>query len=448
MTAPIRILVVDDEFSVRDSLQAWFRDSGYETEVASSGKEALAKMGRQRFDIFLLDIKMAGMDGLELQETVKEHQENPIIIFMTAYASVDTAVRALKQGAFDYVTKPIDPEELERLVRNAAERRLLQKENLSLKVQIEELTPFKDIIGESRPIKEVVELIKNVAPTDTTVLIRGESGTGKELVARAIHAASPRRFMPFVTVNCGALPEGLLESELFGHEQGAFTGAQFRHKGKFELADGGTLFLDEIGDVSLKTQTDLLRVLQEREITRLGGTKPIKVDFRLIAATNCDLEARVAEKSFREDVYYRLNVFPIVLPSLKARSGDIPLLAGYFLQKYARKMNRPIRGISASAMALLSQHSWPGNVRELENAIERAVIFCKGDELLPEHLPLQRSIATEVSSRLPLSEVEKIHIQRVLAETGGNISKSARVLGIDRATLYNKIKRYGLFVRE
>jgi DNA-binding NtrC family response regulator len=448
MTAPIRILVVDDEFSVRDSLQAWFRDSGYETEVASSGKEALAKMGRQRFDIFLLDIKMAGMDGLELQETIKEHQENPIIIFMTAYASVDTAVRALKQGAFDYVTKPIDPEELERLVRNAAERRLLQKENLSLKVQIEELTPFKDIIGESRPIKEVVELIKNVAPTDTTVLIRGESGTGKELVARAIHAASPRRFMPFVTVNCGALPEGLLESELFGHEQGAFTGAQFRHKGKFELADGGTLFLDEIGDVSLKTQTDLLRVLQEREITRLGGTKPIKVDFRLIAATNCDLEARVAEKSFREDVYYRLNVFPIVLPSLKARSGDIPLLAGYFLQKYARKMNRPIRGISASAMALLSQHSWPGNVRELENAIERAVIFCKGDELLPEHLPLQRSIATEVSSGLPLSEVEKIHIQRVLAETGGNISKSARILGIDRATLYNKIKRYGLFVRE
>jgi len=448
MTAPIRILVVDDEFSVRDSLQAWFRDSGYETEVASSGKEALAKMGRQRFDIFLLDIKMAGMDGLELQETIKEHQENPIIIFMTAYASVDTAVRALKQGAFDYVTKPIDPEELERLVRNAAERRLLQKENLSLKVQIEELTPFKDIIGESRPIKEVVELIKNVAPTDTTVLIRGESGTGKELVARAIHAASPRRFMPFVTVNCGALPEGLLESELFGHEQGAFTGAQFRHKGKFELADGGTLFLDEIGDVSLKTQTDLLRVLQEREITRLGGTKPIKVDFRLIAATNCDLEARVAEKSFREDVYYRLNVFPIVLPSLKARSGDIPLLAGYFLQKYARKMNRPIRGISASAMALLSQHSWPGNVRELENAIERAVIFCKGDELLPEHLPLQRSIATEVSSGLPLSEVEKIHIQRVLAETGGNISKSARILGIDRTTLYNKIKRYGLFVRE
>ena len=448
MTTPIRILVVDDEFSVRDSLQAWFRDSGYETEVAASGKEALAKMGRQRFDIFLLDIKMAGMDGLELQETIKEHQENPIIIFMTAYASVDTAVRALKLGAFDYVTKPIDPEELERLVRNAAERRLLQKENLSLKVQIEELTPFKDIIGESQPIQDVVELIKNVAPTDTTVLIRGESGTGKELVARAIHAASPRRFMPFVTVNCGALPEGLLESELFGHEQGAFTGAQFRHKGKFELADGGTLFLDEIGDVSLKTQTDLLRVLQEREITRLGGTKPIKVDFRLIAATNCDLEARVAEKSFREDVYYRLNVFPIVLPSLKARSGDIPMLAGYFLQKYARKMNRPIRGISASAMALLSQHSWPGNVRELENSIERAVIFCKGDELLPEHLPIHRSAASEASSGLPLSEVEKIHIQRVLAETGGNISKSARVLGIDRATLYNKIKRYGLFVRE
>ena len=448
MTTPIRILVVDDEFSVRDSLQAWFRDSGYETEVAASGKEALAKMGRQRFDIFLLDIKMAGMDGLELQETIKEHQENPIIIFMTAYASVDTAVRALKQGAFDYVTKPIDPEELERLVRNAAERRLLQKENLSLKVQLEELTPFKDIIGESQPIQDVVELIKNVAPTDTTVLIRGESGTGKELVARAIHAASPRRFMPFVTVNCGALPEGLLESELFGHEQGAFTGAQFRHKGKFELADGGTLFLDEIGDVSLKTQTDLLRVLQEREITRLGGTKPIKVDFRLIAATNCDLEARVAEKSFREDVYYRLNVFPIVLPSLRARPGDIPMLAGYFLQKYARKMNRPIRGISASAMALLSQHSWPGNVRELENSIERAVIFCKGDELLPEHLPIHRSAASEASSGLPLSEVEKIHIQRVLAETGGNISKSARVLGIDRATLYNKIKRYGLFVRE
>ncbi len=444
MSKPISILIVDDEFSVRDSLQAWFREGGYRVEAASSGKEALGRLAREDFDIYLLDIKMAGMDGLELQQRIRETHPEAVIILMTAYASVETAVQALKQGAFDYITKPFDPDDLEHLIRNAAEKKILEKQNLALKTQLEEVTPFGEVVGESEAMRDVLKLVSTVASSDATVLILGESGTGKELVARAIHSASARRFMPFITVNCGALPEGLLESELFGHERGAFTGAQYRHKGKFELADGGTLFLDEIGDVTLKTQTDLLRVLEEKRITRVGGTRPIPVDFRVVAATNRSLDGMVAEKQFREDLYYRLNVVQIRIPPLRARSADIPDLVRHFTAKFARAMNRPVESVSSQALALLSSMPWPGNVRELKNAVERAVVLCGGKELTADDFAFGRERPAPEMKGLPLWEVEKLHIARVLDEAAWNISQAARTLEIDRATLYSKIRRYEL----
>ncbi len=442
------ILIVDDELIVRDSLKAWFRDEGYGVEVASSAKEALERMARQDFDIFLVDIKMAGMDGLELQQRIRHVKPDATVIIMTAYASVETAVQALKQGAYDYITKPFDPDDLEHLVRNAVERQRLQRENEALKTSLKEVSHFPDILGDSVPMKRVKELIETVAPTEATVLVLGESGTGKELVAKAIHAASLRRFMPLVTVNCGALPEGLLESELFGHERGAFTGAQYRRKGKFELADGGTLFLDEIGDISLKTQTDLLRVLEEKQICRVGGSRMIPVDFRVIAATNKDLSAMVADKSFREDLYYRINVFQIPLPPLRDRMEDLPMLADYFLGRAAQRVGKSVRAVSRPALELLRGHSWPGNVRELQNAIERAIVVTKGEDLQASDFSLETREDHEKGqaerATMPLSEVEKRHIERTLHEQGWNISQCARLLGIDRATLYNKIKRYGL----
>jgi DNA-binding NtrC family response regulator len=442
------ILIVDDELIVRDSLKAWFRDEGYGVEVASSAKEALERMARQDFDIFLVDIKMAGMDGLELQQRIRHVKPDATVIIMTAYASVETAVQALKQGAYDYITKPFDPDDLEHLVRNAVERQRLQRENEALRTSLKEVSHFPDILGDSTPMRRVKELIETVAPTEATVLILGESGTGKELVAKAIHAASLRRFMPLVTVNCGALPEGLLESELFGHERGAFTGAQYRRKGKFELADGGSLFLDEIADISLKTQTDLLRVLEEKQICRVGGSRMIPVDFRVIAATNKDLSAMVADKSFREDLYYRVNVFQIPLPPLRERMEDLPVLADHFVGRAAQRVGKSVRLISRPALELLQNHPWPGNVRELQNAIERALVVTKGEELQASDFSLEvrenKDDKEADRSTIPLSEVEKRHIESALHEHRWNISQCARLLGIDRATLYNKIKRYGL----
>ena len=439
------ILIVDDEPIVCESLAEWFRQDGYHVDVARNAKEALRFVAKKSYDIALIDIRMPGMDGLELQTHLTEAKPEMTVIIMTAYSSVESAVKALKAGAYDYITKPFDPDELSLLVRRAGEHRSLKSENIRLKESLETMAPVPQIVGSSRAMKRVLDLIEAVAKTDATVLIKGESGTGKEIVARAIQARSTRRYNPFVVVNCGALAEGLLESELFGHEKGAFTGAQYRHKGKFELADGGTIFLDEIGTISPKVQVELLRVLEEKTITRVGGQTPISVDFRVIAATNQDLETMVRDTTFREDLFWRLNVFAIEIPPLRERQEDVPLLAKHFLAYYTRSMNRKPMEFSAGATEALKNYSWPGNVRELQNAIERAVVVGQPPQVKAEDLPLR---VTDKPSSIPargtLAEVEKAHILSVLEANQWNITKSAQILEVDRGTLYNKIKHYGL----
>jgi len=439
-----RILIVDDEYSVRDSLYHWFRKDGYQVQSAENAAAALKVLQDQRFEVILLDIKMPGMDGMELQQHIQQIDPQAAVIMITAFASVDTAVRALKQGAFDYVTKPIDPDELSHLVLRAMEQRRLREENSQLRETIDGLVAVDEIIGDSPPMRKVLELVEHVAKTDATVLILGESGTGKEVIARAIHANSRRRYFPVVAVNCGALPENLLESELFGHEKGAFTGAQFRRKGKIEMADGGTLFLDEVGAINTKMQVDLLRVLETREVTRIGGGRPIKVDFRVICATNENLEAAVREGRFREDFYYRINVFTIELPPLRARRSDIPALANHFMHRFASQMDKRITQINPEAMELLSAHDWPGNVRELSNAIERAMVVGVPPAIRPEDLPLRKPIRNDLPADQSLAEMEKRHIAAVLERAGGNVTQAAEILQVDRVTVYNKIKKYGL----
>jgi DNA-binding NtrC family response regulator len=440
-----KILIVDDELSVRNSLNEWFLEDGFKVETAESAEAALQKMHEGPYDLILLDIKMPGMDGITLQKRIKEIDSDVVIIIMTAYASVETAVEALKLGAFDYVTKPFDPDDLSRLVRNALKQKDLTDENVQLKEKISELSGMDEIIGSSEAMKRVFEMVDTVADTDSTVLIRGESGTGKELVARAIHSHSKRRYFPIVAVNCGAIPESLLESELFGHEKGAFTGAQYRRKGKIELANGGTLFLDEVGDISAKMQVDLLRVIENKQFSRIGGTEEVQVDFRLICATNKNLEKLVEEEKFREDLYYRINVFTIFIPPLRERRSDIPELAQYFIQKYSRSMGKPAKKLAGTARELLLSYNWPGNVRELENAIERAMVVGKKPEITVEDLPLHLNGKIRSSDNLlKLDDIEKHHIEKVLEESGGNITQAASLLGIDRVTLYNKIKKYGI----
>jgi len=441
VSAKANILIVDDELIVRDSLGKWFQEEGYDVKTAESAREALTEMSDRKFDLALLDIKMPGMDGVELQRRIKEVSPDTIVIIMTGYASVETAVAALKNGAYDYVAKPFDPDDIAHTVRNALAHKTAEKEVLRLRETVAGATSPKELIGRSEGMRRVFEAIQTVGPTDTTVLITGESGTGKELAARALHASSNRKYNPFVVIHCGALTETLLESELFGHEKGAFTGAQCRKKGSFEIADGGTVFLDEIGDISLKTQTDLLRVLQEHEIRRVGGGQTIPVDFRCISATNKDLEVLTGKGVFRPDLYYRLNVFPIHLPSLRQRKEDIPLLVDYFIQKFSASMNKRVSQASAGAMRLLQKYDWPGNVRELENAIERAMVVAKGPELLERDFILKFS-AKEPAGR-KLEEVERAHILTVLEECAGNQTVAAEVLDIDRVTLHNKLKKYG-----
>ncbi|MFZ0144708.1 MAG: sigma-54 dependent transcriptional regulator [Candidatus Sulfotelmatobacter sp.] len=441
MTTQGKLLIVDDELSVRDSLGKWFREEGYEVATTENAGDALTRLAEQRWDAALVDIKMHGTDGIELQRRMHEIDPEMIVIIMTGYASVETAVAALKNGAYDYVTKPLDPEEIAHLVKNAIAHKRATHENVLLRETVAEVARPGELIGQSTPMRKVFDAIETVGPTDATVLITGESGTGKELVARAIHQASPRRFHPLVVIHCGALTETLLESELFGHEKGAFTGAQYRKKGKFEIAEGGTVFLDEIGDISLKTQTDLLRVLQEREITRVGGNQIIKVDFRCIAATNKDLEKLIDEGKFRPDLFYRLNVFRIELPPLRERREDIPLLVDHFVRKFFLAMGKRVTRVSPAAMNQLQQQPWVGNVRELENAVERAMVVGQEPELHEGDFIFKPQSVSNGSKTL--EDMERAHILRVVQECGGNQSHAAEILDIDRVTLYHKLKKYG-----
>ncbi|HVO80988.1 MAG TPA: sigma-54 dependent transcriptional regulator [Terriglobales bacterium] len=441
MSAPGKLLIVDDELSVRDSLGKWFHEEGYEVGTAESANEALTRMAEGRWDAALVDIKMRGTDGIELQRRLHEIDPGLIVIMMTGYASVETAVTALKNGAYDYVTKPLDPDEIAHLVKKALAHKRTEQENVLLRETVAEVARPEEIVGQSAVMAKVFDAIETVGPTDATVLITGESGTGKELVARAIHQASPRRFHPLVVIHCGALTETLLESELFGHEKGAFTGAQYRKKGKFEIAEGGTVFLDEIGDISLKTQTDLLRVLQEREIVRVGSNQPIKVDFRCIAATNKDLEKLIEEGKFRPDLFYRLNVFRIELPPLRDRRDDIPALVNHFVRKFSLQMNKKITRVSPEAMNLLQQQPWSGNIRELENAVERAMVVAQEPEIKEQDFVFKSTVAN--GGPKSLDEMEKSHILRVLESCHWNQTRAAEILDIDRVTLHHKLKKYG-----
>ncbi len=436
------ILIVDDEASVRDSLYNWFLEDGFEVSCAEDASKALKMLDHEQFDIILADIKMPGMDGLELLRRIKQIKPDAVVIVITAFATVDTAVQALKDGAFDYVTKPFDPDDLSHLIRNALRQLSLQEENENLRERVTALEQVEDIIGESEAVKKMLNEVEQVAKSNTSVIITGESGTGKELIAKAIHANSSRKFFPLVSVHCGALTESLLESELFGHEKGAFTGAVYNRKGRFEMADNGTIFLDEIATISSKMQVELLRVLESKSFVRVGGNKTITSDFRVICATNRDLKKMVSEGSFREDLYYRLNVVNIQVPPLRERKEDIPLLVNYFIAKYCKSMSRNKVSVDANALSKLKEYDFPGNVRELENLIERAIVVGNGKEIRLRDLPINKT--SPVANTESLNELEKQHIGQMLIKYGWNISHTAQALGIDRVTLYNKIKKYDL----
>lgn len=442
MLAKGKVLIVDDDRGFRESLMHFLESEGYVSGGCGGGIDALAAMDNQRWDLALVDIRMPGIDGLELLARTRAlHSEIPVIV-ITGYGSVDTAVRALKGGAEDYVVKPFPPADLAVRIDRAMEKSRALREVERLKNNLREVSPKADLVGQSAAMIRVREQVETVAPTDATVLITGERGTGKEIVARAIHVGSPRSHMPMAVVRCGALPEALLEGELFGHERND-TEESPRKKGKFEIADGGTVLLDEISEVSRKTQAELLAVLETKEMIRLGGTKPTKVDFRWIAASNRSLEAMVREGGFRAELYYRLNVFPIDLPPLRERREDVPILVDHFFRKHAALMNRPVPAISKKAMELLLAYQWPGNVRELENAVERALLISHDEEIRPANFPFQQDVKA-IENGQTLAEMEKRHIRRIVEQAGWNLSKSARILGIDRTTLYNKLRRYGM----
>ena len=442
MAKKISILIVDDEESVRDSLYNWFIDDGYSVECAENAKMALSILESKDFDIILADIKMPGMDGMEMHRRIKALNKEPIFIIMTAFASVDTAVQALKDGAFDYITKPFDPDDLSHLIRNATAQIVLKSENENLKNKITSLADVDDIIGQSEALKKVLKEVESVAQSNSSVIITGESGTGKELIARAIHSNSPRKYFPMVSVHCGALTESLLESELFGHEKGAFTGATFNRKGRFEMADGGTIFLDEIATISTKMQIELLRILESKTFVRVGGNREISSDFRVICATNRDLKSMVNNGTFREDLFYRLNVVNIRIPPLRERIEDIPLLTYHFIQKYCTAMSRDLISIEPAALKHLERFEFPGNVRELENMIERAIVIGNGKEIKLKDLPMGIDV---ISSGIEsLDDLERKHILMLLNKYNWNISHTAKALKVDRTTLYNKISKYNL----
>jgi two-component system response regulator HydG len=436
-------------------LRAVLSVEGYQIAEAEDGASAIAQVEAHFYDLILMDVRMVHMDGMAALKAIKARSPGIPIVLMTAYGTVRDAVEAMKAGAYDYLTKPLDVDELKLTVARGLRHAALEEENARLRALVGGDVNVSGIIGTSEPMRRLFEAISLVAPTEATVLILGESGTGKELVAQAIHATSPRRAGPLITVQCAALPETLLESELFGHERGAFTGATERRLGRFELAHGGTIFLDEIGDLPPTAQTKLLRVLQSQEFERVGGTNTLKIDVRVIAATNKDLEAAVRAGQFREDLWYRLYVFPLIVSPLRERRDDIPLLAEHFLKRYAERHRRRLRGLTPRALDLLMRYEWPGNVRELEHTIERAVILARGEHITPEELPPTiRAIGGDPTDTTPqepplpvglsLKDVERQLIRRTLEHTGGNRTKAAETLGISRATLHNKLKEYGL----
>ena len=437
-----KILIVDDELIMRESLAGWLERDGYVVQTAPSGEDALEQLKETRFDILLVDIKMEGISGLDVLRYMKENDPDVAVVMITAYGSIPTAIEAMKNGAYDYMLKPFDPNELGVLIEKIIRYQNQAREMQFLREEVKERTRFESMIGQSKPMHEIFDLICDVAPMDSTVLITGQTGTGKGLAAKAIHTNSPRCNGPFVTVNCGAIPEHLMESELFGHQKGAFTDAKETKKGRLELAHGGTLFLDEIGEIGMRMQIDLLRVLEDRVFYRVGGTQPMEADFRVIAATNRNLEKAIKEGIFREDLFYRLNVFSIIMPSLSQRKEDIPLLAEHFLHRFVQETNKTIDKISREAMDELMLYDWPGNVRELENAIERAVVVGKERQMLAEDLPILCYGPFHAPKNNSLKEVEKNHIRQILMDNGWNIARSAKILEVDRSTLYSKIKKY------
>jgi DNA-binding NtrC family response regulator len=451
-----KILVVDDDAVARELLAEALKKEGYDVEAFGSGEAAIARGREGRVDLVLTDIRMGAVDGLTVLREFKRMSQDTAIVVLTAFGSLEGAIEAIKQGAYDYLAKPFKKEEIKLVVQRSLDHCRLLRENTKFREELKSKDEWSPLVGSSPAMLEVYKLVARVSESKSTVLLQGESGTGKELIARAIHGNSPRRDKPFVPVNCGALPDTLLESEMFGYEKGAFTGAVGTKTGLFESASGGTLFLDEVGELGQALQVKLLRVMQDHEVRRVGGTHSIKVDVRIIAATNRDLEQFVKEGKFRDDLFYRLNVVRITLPSLTERQEDIPMLAHYFLQKCATGTTTPVRGFHPDTMEVLNRYRWPGNVRELENAIERAVSLSHGPLLTPDDLPAairQAPIDADAKPESPdatesvcltLEEVEKRHLVRVLKETKGNKVKASKILGIDRRTLYRMAERFGL----
>jgi DNA-binding NtrC family response regulator len=451
------ILVIEDKESMTKMLRDALEAEGYNVISAQNGLQGINQIKGSRIDLVLTDLKLPEKDGIDVLKAAKEENQLMPVIVMTAYGSVETAVTAMKEGAFDFITKPFDIDHLLMLIKRALETQRVLTENILLKEEFASKLGLPVIIGKSEKITDVAELVQKVAPTKTTVLLLGESGTGKELFARAIHNLSPRRNYPFVPINCAAIPKELLESELFGHEKGSFTGADAKKFGKFELADGGTIFLDEVGDMDLILQSKLLRAIEESEIERVGGLKTIKVDVRIVAASNKDLDKAVEDKSFREDLYYRLNVFPVKIPPLKERKEDIPLLVEYFINKYCLELKTSQKSISKDALDILMNYHWKGNVRELENTLERAIILCDGDSITTEHIALTQRSEPVSAEQLSLSEAtledvakralkiaETQRIVEALRQTKGNKSKASELLRVSYKTLLTKIKEYGI----
>jgi DNA-binding NtrC family response regulator len=448
MTWKKRFMVVDDELIVRESLSAWLERDGATVDRAESGEQALDLMEQNAYDVLFVDIKMPGMGGFGLLQRAKKAYPTTVVVIITAYGTVEHAVQAMKMGADDFLVKPFDPEGLGLLLAKLLEHKRLLEETQYLRSEVTRYRDVADqIIGKSQPMIELFQVIKDVGSSDSSILILGETGTGKELVARAIHASSRRMGCPFVPINCGAIPESLMESEIFGHEKGAFTGAVRPKKGLIEVAEGGTLFLDEVGEISLKMQVDLLRVLQDKSFCRVGGVAPIKADFRLISATHRDLNQQIALGSFRQDFFYRINVITLRVPPLRERKEDIPLLSNHFVERFARETNREVDSVDDEAMTILTEYEWPGNIRELENVVERAVVTARKRKISAaalEYLRGEPAVTKVDSSPRSLEDAEMWHIKNILEEHEWNISHAAKVLDIDRTTLHKKIRKYNL----